>query len=832
MCLSFFLVGVSAHAQDWGQVIKAVSADRSSSDQFGGAVAISGDYAIVGAIEADEDTAGNNFQTGAGAAYILKNTNGSWTQVQKLVASDRAAGDLFGIAVSIDGDYAVVGSIFDDEDANGGDTKSAAGSAYIFKNISGTWTQVSKIVASDRAEGDEFGSTVSISGDYVIVGAAGSDPLGSGSTTIADAGSAYIFKNNAGTWSQVSILVATDRAMGDNFGRKVGISGDYAIVGTIRESEDASGANTKPNAGSAYIFKNTSGTWSQMQKIVASDRSNDDQFGCSVAISGDYAVIGAFAEDEDASGGDFNNYAGSAYTFKRDGSSWTQQQKLVPSDRDEEDQFGWSVAISGDYIIVGANKEGHDVSGGSYLYNSGSAYAFKREGNSWTQQQKLVASDRTDMDDFGNSVAISGAYSIVGARYQESDASGSNFKGDAGAIYIFKNSASFVADDFKPLSLKGFNEDLIAEGTGGSASAVTTTSFDIPTAQDFVFNTKEFRYGSTGGKYGLPNDGVIESASNTGVKYQLADYTSNNSLLLTADDEGELVLEEPGVFAQLAILSSSSNGSSSFTVTVTYSDGSTEDEDFTVADWFFGNNPAIKGIGRINRTTGIYEPDDDENPRLYDTRLLVDSNKVVSKLKFKKTNSGSRTGIFAVCGLTAVGVPDAPVAKEATNIVQQTSFTANWDAVAEATSYRLDVASDSNYTMMLAGYNNLDVSNVTSYNVLSAEGTLFYQVRAFNTKGQSVNSNTIVVNAGTTGISKGLQQTIQVYPNPTRGELTINTTKKVESVEIQDVMGRRIMGCDVSGQNKTINITNLKPGVYILNTMIEGKLISTNIIKN
>lgn len=267
----------------------------------------------------------------------------NWNEVIKAVASDRASNDYFGNSVAISGDYAIVGASNEDEDALGTNTLSDAGSAYIFKNNAGTWTQVQKIVASDRGVGDRFGISVAISGDYAIVGAYWEDEDAFGANALLRAGSAYIFKNNAGTWTEVQKIVASDRGIYDNFGNSVTISSDYAIVGAYDDDEDVFGADTLNNAGSAYIFKNNAGIWTQVQKIVASDRGADDYFGNSVAISGDYAILGA--PFEDASG--LNTFEGSAYIFKNNGGIWTQVQKVVASDQGIGDRFGWSVAISG-----------------------------------------------------------------------------------------------------------------------------------------------------------------------------------------------------------------------------------------------------------------------------------------------------------------------------------------------------------------------------------------------------------------------------------------------------------------------------------------------------
>jgi len=436
LMLALLFVGWSTMAQDWDQIIKLNASDRQADDNLGCSVSISGDYAIVGAYPEDHDASGGSELSNAGSAYIFKNNAGTWEQVQKIVASDRDANDYFGYSVSISGDYAIVGAYGEDHDASGGAELINSGSAYIFKNNAGTWQQVQKIVASDRAELDAFGCSVTISGDYAFVGAYSEDHDASGGTELNKSGSVYIFKNNAGTWSQVQKIVASDREAEDQFGWSVSVSGDYAFVGAYKEDHDASGGTELSNAGSVYIFKNNAGTWSQVQKIVASDREADDNFGFSISISGDNAIVSAYKEDHDASGGTELGDAGSAYIFTNNAGTWSQVQKIVASDREAADNFGYSVSISGDNAIVGTYIESHDASGGGTTISwAGSAYIFKNNAGTWAQKQKIVASDREEYDFFGWSVAISDDYAFVGAKGEDHDASGGAELSSAGSVY-------------------------------------------------------------------------------------------------------------------------------------------------------------------------------------------------------------------------------------------------------------------------------------------------------------------------------------------------------------------------------------------------------------
>ena len=229
-----------------------------------------------------------------------------------------------------------------------------------------------------------------------------------------DAGAAYIFKRTNNTWVQQAKLQANDREEGDEFGYSVAVSGDYAIVGA---------AGKELSVGTAYIFKRKGNVWEQQAKIQANDKEDFDFFGHSVAISGDYAVVGAHKE---GSGGD---NTGAVYIFKREGDIWIQQTKIQAYDKEAKDEFGWEVSVSGNYVVVGAHLE--DTGG----KNAGAAYIFKREGNSWIQQAKIQSETIVDSDQFGSSVAIFNDCIVVGAP-MVNIAGYDNFR--AGAAYVFR----------------------------------------------------------------------------------------------------------------------------------------------------------------------------------------------------------------------------------------------------------------------------------------------------------------------------------------------------------------------------------------------------------
>ena len=382
LVLGIGLAAVVAHATE----VKLTADDAAAGDIFGVSVSISGDYAIVGAYFDDDNG------SDSGAAYIFVRDGSSWNQQQKLTDASCGLNDTFGWSVSISGDYAIVGSAPWPE---------GGGKVFMFARNGETWTKQSEFTKSDGY----FSSCVSISGGYAIAGAFGVN---------SHTGTAYIFVRSGENWTQQAQLAPDDAAAGDRFGCSVSISDDYATVGAINNDDGGS------DSGSAYIFKRDGSSWNQQAKLTADDAAAVDRFGRSVSISGDYAIVGAGDDDFDS-----KTDAGSAYIFKCDGSSWNQQQKLTASDAAADDAFGYSVSISGDYVMVGAAENDDNGTG------SGSAYSFLRSGSSWTQKAKITASDAAAGDYFGR-VSISGNYAIVGA-HGDDHAGGT----DAGSAYIY-----------------------------------------------------------------------------------------------------------------------------------------------------------------------------------------------------------------------------------------------------------------------------------------------------------------------------------------------------------------------------------------------------------
>jgi hypothetical protein len=362
---------------------KLEPADGTIGDQFGQAVAISGNTAVVGAISNDAGGLADS-----GAAYVYVRSGSGWVQQQKLTALDGASRDGFGSAVAIEGDTLVVGAWGDE---------SFRGAAYVFTRSNGVWVQ-QKLVAPDGVVGDRFGVSLAISNDTIVVAAPFHDtdglaPFGNGAL--------YVFVRSGGIWLLQQKLTASDAGGGELLGRSVAIDGDTIVAGA--EFEDV--VERFDNRGAAYVFVRANGIWSQQQKLVASDAPFRAQFGSSVALSGNTTVVGAEADDI---GGSADQ--GSAYVFTRASGVWTEQQKLTASDGAARDKFGFYVAVRGDTIAVGA--ETADVGAN---VDQGAVYVFAPGGGAWIEQTKLVAPDGTSSDRFGTAVAIGSLGTVVGA---------------------------------------------------------------------------------------------------------------------------------------------------------------------------------------------------------------------------------------------------------------------------------------------------------------------------------------------------------------------------------------------------------------------------------
>lgn len=318
--------------ESWVQQAKLKASDGGAHDEFGEAVAISGDYAIVGTFRYRRG------QTPPGAAYVFKRDGTTWTEQVRLSPPTEELGTRFGFSVGISGETAIVGA-FEISGENG----EHAGAAYVFDLTDEGWTYVAELTASDAATHDYFGYAVSIQDDYAIVGAP-HDAYDLYGTT--NPGSAYVFHRDEGTWTEQAKLTASDAAEFDKFGMAIAISGSHAVVGVPFDDDGAE------LAGSAYVFERSGATWTERAKLTAPDPALNDRFGTAVDVSGDTVIVGVPFDDDHAEG------AGSAFVYQLIGGAWTQQTKLTAPDAAQGAWFGSSVALADEHYLVGAPRDG------------------------------------------------------------------------------------------------------------------------------------------------------------------------------------------------------------------------------------------------------------------------------------------------------------------------------------------------------------------------------------------------------------------------------------------------------------------------------------------
>ncbi|MHC4304010.1 MAG: FG-GAP repeat protein [Planctomycetota bacterium] len=342
---------------------------------FGEAVAISGDTAIVGAHADDE--AGEY----AGAAYFYRADGNSWVQQLKLIASDAHEGQSFGQAVALDGDLAVVGA----PDTH---TSFLRGAAHVYRFDGTTWNEEAILTPSDPLTGIQFGTSVAVEGDVVLVGRVLEAGL---------IGSVYVFRRTAGIWMEQQKLNPDVPIENGLFGTSVSLTGGDALIGA---NHRVGGDPTGP--GAAYVFRFNGNVWLQAQMLTATVPADQDGFGTSVCTRGDRAIVGAYY------GGADTPHVGSAYVFRKESGVWVQEDELVPSDGEVNDGFGSSVAIGGDTAVIGA--PGDDEQG----IGSGSAYLFRRAGSSWVEAAKLLGSNLEAYDGFGWAVGRDEDRALVG----------------------------------------------------------------------------------------------------------------------------------------------------------------------------------------------------------------------------------------------------------------------------------------------------------------------------------------------------------------------------------------------------------------------------------
>ena len=451
------------------QEVYAKASNSGAGDQLGYTMAMSGDTLVIGAPYEDGSATivnGNpdDGRPDSGAAYVFRRTGDTWAQEAYLKPSDGVAYDSFGQRVAISGDVIAIGAPYRDQDAAVIDS----GAVYVFRRGGdGTWTEEAILGASNAGASDYFGWGIAVQGDILAVGARAEDSSATGvdgnqnDEGTSDSGAVYVFRAQGTVWNQEAYIKASNTGREDNFGRNVALSGDTLAVGTFLEDGSASGVNGNQeddgavNSGAVYVFRLSSGAWAQEAYIKASNPGYEDSFGLDLALEQDTLVVGAAYEDSGSNGVNGNQAnegstdSGAVYVFRRNGATWVQQAYIKASNPGVEDNFGWSVDLTGDILVASAIGESSAARGAggdqndNTAQNAGAMYIFRRTGDTWVQNSYLKASNTGEEDWFGYNVALAENLLVVTAPQEDSAASGvggnqdNDSAGDSGALYLF-----------------------------------------------------------------------------------------------------------------------------------------------------------------------------------------------------------------------------------------------------------------------------------------------------------------------------------------------------------------------------------------------------------
>eukprot|EP00002_Diphylleia_rotans_P015509 TRINITY_DN3004_c0_g1_i12.p1 TRINITY_DN3004_c0_g1~~TRINITY_DN3004_c0_g1_i12.p1 ORF type:complete len:837 (+),score=134.06 TRINITY_DN3004_c0_g1_i12:84-2594(+) len=392
-------------AQTWSTPMRTTPGDSSSGAFFGAALSTDGSYTVIGSHLADVDGVSD-----CGKIYIYSTSAQTRALEAILTASNKGAGDYFGISVSISAGRVLVGA---PNAAVSG--LSQAGSAYVFIKSGFQWSEEAILTASDAQATDNYGCAVALYESFAMIGAKYRD-----SSNVPDSGAVYVYYRSSTQWTQNMVLVPADPIQDNRFGEAISLQSGTALVGTLVCCWDCYCYKT----GLAYVFSQTVAGWGSQGILSASDGQYANHFGITVSIDGDYALVGARYADIDGIAD-----SGAAYVFHRQGGSWSQQAVLVSNTIVSGNLMGISVAIKGSIAIVG--------SANSWVGNYGDAgqvFTFTRTGSSWQQSAQLTATMVAFGNTFGVYVALSNQYAVISASREDY-----GNKTDAGAVYFFYN---------------------------------------------------------------------------------------------------------------------------------------------------------------------------------------------------------------------------------------------------------------------------------------------------------------------------------------------------------------------------------------------------------
>lgn len=635
-----FIVGCDINGFCPQAFIKA--ANVGSNDEFGAALALSGNTAVVGARSEDSNQTSitngtsattNNSRTGSGAVYVYGRVGSTWFQQAYIKAVNADSSDEFGTAVDISGDSIIVGApleasnlttVTNGTTASSDNSITGAGAAYIYKRTGGTWYQEAFVKVANidvlNSEWPQSAKRVKIRGDTALVSyeyeqSSGTSIInGTGANTdinLWGSGAVFVYQRTGNTWVQQAYLKPSRAKFWGYFGRALAIDSDTIAVGadddsdftTVLNGTGATTAGQNTYSGAVYVYKRTGNTWAQQAILKASNARADQGFGEAVALDTDTIVVGAVGESSLetsvlngtlASSDNSGLSSGAAYVFNRTGDTWVQGAYLKASNADSSDLFGKSVAISGSRIVIGAPEEdanqaivtnGASASSNNSSSKAGAAYVFKKTAGSWAQVAYLKAPNAGANDLFGTAVAIDGDTVIVGAHKEDSNQA--TITNGLTASTNNSSSSSGAAYVFTDLSAAVVPYVLIFDAApvteGGTAHFVV--SLTATSVSDVVFN-----YTTVNGTATSAQDYTTTSGSGT--------ILAGSLTLLIAVPTTDDGADEAGIEAFKIFLSSLSNAN----FADTYGVGQIRDNDTKavvvqvtspVADGYYGKGKNI-----------------------------------------------------------------------------------------------------------------------------------------------------------------------------------------------------------------------------------------------
>ncbi len=546
--------------------------------------------------------------------YVSFIFSADWSMISKITADDRTYDDYFPSDVAISGNYAIVGVYHESQSVDEGGFISEAGAAYIFRFDGSGWVQMQKLTAPVRIAEDHFGYSVDICGNYAIVGA----PWKDDTDTDYGEGVAFIYYFDGSSWVLQDKLFSDDRLVGDHFGYSVAMTDDRAVIGAPYKDLIVSPSDTILQAGTAYVFSRSGTNWTQTGQVAASDAGYDDRMGIRVAIDGSYIVASTPYEDHDADSLNYEVSAGAAYVYYHGATGWQEQAKLVASDRDMSDYFGYSIDIEGSHIVVGAYMEDHDADGANKVEKAGSAYIFTHGTGGWSETQKIVASERWASDFFGCAVSIDDNLLIVGARGEDHDTLAANYIPGAGAAYIFRNNGGVWLEQEK--ITESYRREDDAFGTdvaiSGDVAIIGAPGNDLDSDELNLKNGAGAAFIFSSGIGGISEPEIMVTGNDLEIvsgdsSPSLADHTNFDT---TQVSTGTLIRE----------FTIHNTGSGYLMIDSVYTDG-IADDDFTFltyppdsisagSDASFSLSFTPSSVGRRNTTVYIENNDADEDP--------------------------------------------------------------------------------------------------------------------------------------------------------------------------------------------------------------------------